>query len=131
MTDSRVSQEVTEVLYEIDPKAKITQEVTEVLYEIDPKAKITQEVAEYIATYNFPARLSQIVIEVIYIPMPLDYGLCFMRAWDSVNDNFVYWLTTTPPENPTTTNPQFSAISNLVSRTIIVHFNDVPEGLVL
>jgi len=66
MTASRVSQEVTEVLYEIDSKAKITQEVTEVLYEIDPKAKITQEVIEVLYPINYSAKVSQEVIEILY-----------------------------------------------------------------
>ena len=45
-TYARISQEVVEVLYKIDPAARISQEVVEVLYKIDPAARISQEVVE-------------------------------------------------------------------------------------
>ena len=101
----------------------VSQEIAEILYNIDPATKVSQEVTEVIASYAPPLRLSQTVIEVIYLPMPLDYGLSFMRAWDSVNNNFVYWLATMPTANPVATNPSFSSIGNLISKTII--YNEV------
>lgn len=48
---------------------------------------------------------------------PISY---FMRAWDTVNGNWVYWKTLVPSNPPMITTPSMSGVGNLV-QTAIVH----------
>ena len=42
-----------------------------------------------------------------------------MRAWDNVNDQYVFWTTEDTGATPTSTNPQFSGAQNLVELSIV------------
>lgn len=43
----------------------------------------------------------------------------FMHAWDSVNGNFVYWITYTPATLPSSTSPNMSNVVNLRNFAIL------------
>jgi len=43
----------------------------------------------------------------------------FMRAWDTGNNQFVYWDTAVPKDKPVTTSPVMSNVNNLINIAVV------------